>query len=308
MVLGIATELFLRYHVHLCFIYMREIASRIDRGIMKVTAKTKVLSIVAAAMLMVAALGMVACGSSGSSTTAGSASAGSYTLVKDGTLTVGTSADFPPFEYMDGSDIVGFDAALIREVGDRIGLEVDLQNQAFDSLVTAVAGGSSLDAAISGITITPDREKEVDFSTSYYDSNLAIVVLKDSGLTAGDVNAAKEALADAKIGAQSGTSGEEWVKENLASNDYTPQQETPDLLNQLRTGAITAAVYDAPVAEAHVNGEYTDCEILTVIPTGEQYGIIVNKSNPALTEAINGALADMQADGTMEKLVKEYLA
>lgn len=232
---------------------------------------------------------------------------GSYNLAKDGTLSVITSADYPPFEYMEGNDIVGFDAALIREVGNRLGLEVEISNQAFDTLVTSIAGGSAADVAISAITIDPERANDVDFSDSYYDSNLAIVVLKDSGLTAADANAAKEILAGQAVGAQSGTSGEAWIEENLGENPYTPYQETPDLLNQLRTGAIVAAVYDAPVAEAHVNGEYTDCEILTVIPTGEQYGIIVNKDNAALTADINAALADIVADGTMDKLLTENL-
>lgn len=303
-----------------------------DGGIMKTNAKTKVLALLAAGMLAVAVCGLAACSSGSTSTSSSAASSsseatsasssveatssadtatseqGTYNLVSDGVLTVGTSADFPPFEYLEGNEIVGFDAALIREVGSRLGLDVDLQNQAFDSLVTAVAGGSSLDAAISGITITPDRAQEVDFSNSYYDSNLAIVVLKDAGYEATDANAAKEALADAALGAQSGTSGEDWIKENLGANDYTPQQDVPDLLNQLRTGAIQAAVYDAPVAEAHVNGEYTDCEILCVIPTGEQYGIIVNMDNPDLTDAINAALSDMEMDGTIDKLVADYLA
>lgn len=266
------------------------------------------------------ALSLAACGGAGGASSAATsaaasgdssaaaAAAGDFKLVKDGTLTVITSADYPPFENMEGDEIVGFDAALIREIGKHLGLEVEISHQGFDTLITAVAGGSSADVAISAITIDPERANDVDFSDSYYDSNLAIVVLRDSGLTAADANAAKEALAGAAVGAQSGTSGEAWIEENLPSNSYTPYQETPDLLNQLRTKSIVAAVYDQPVAEAHVNGEYNDCEILTVIPTGEQYGIAVNKDNAALTAAINDALASIKADGTMDMLIQEYLA
>ena len=259
------------------------------------------------------ALSLAACGGAGgaggtSSAASSAATAGDFKLVKDGTLTVITSADYPPFENMEGNEIVGFDAALIREIGTRIGLEVEISNQAFDTLITSVAGGTATDVAISAITIDPERANDVDFTDSYYDSNLAIVVLRDAGLSAADANAAKEVLADAAVGAQSGTSGEAWIEENLPANSYTPYQETPDLLNQLRTKSIVAAVYDQPVAEAHVNGEYNDCEILTVIPTGEQYGIAVNKDNAALTAAINDALASIKADGTMDKLIQEYLA
>ena len=283
---------------------------------MKTWKKMLALAFGGALALVLAACGGGASSAASSSSAEAGAGAGSgavaasgdYTLVNDGVLTVVTSADFPPFENMEGDEIVGFDPAIIREVGSRLGLDVEISHQAFDSLITTIAGGAEADVAISGITIDDERKKEVDFSSSYYDSNLAIVVLKDSGLSAADANEAKEVLAGAALGAQSGTSGEAWAQENLPDNPYTPYQEVPDLLNQLRTGSLVAAVYDAPVAEAHVSGEYTDCEILCVIPTGEQYGIAVNKDNAALTAAIDAALAEMQADGTMDALVAEYLA
>ena len=264
--------------------------------------------ILVAAFCGAIAVALASCGGGGETAASSAAASGDYKLVKEGTLTVITSADYPPFENMEGNEIVGFDAALVREVGKRIGLEVEISNQAFDTLITSIAGGTDADVAISAITIDPDRANEVDFSNSYYDSNQAIVVKKDAGLSASDAASAKEVLAGAAVGAQSGTSGEAWIEENLADSSYTPYQETPDLLSQLRTGSIVAAVYDAPVAEAHVNGEYNDCEILTVIPTGEQYGIAVNKDNAALTAAINDAITAMQADGTMDMLVQEYLA
>lgn len=245
--------------------------------------------------------------SASSSSAASSSAAGStatpasadFNLLKDGTLTVITSADYKPMEYMDGDDIVGFDPALITEVANRLGLDVEIKNQSFDSLVTAIAGGATADVAISSITINDDRAKDIDFTDSYYDSNLAVVVMADSKYKT------KEDLDGAAVGAQSGSSGEDWAKENLKDSEYTPYQETPDLLQALRTGKIEAAIYDDPVAEVHVTGEYNDCKVLEVIPTGEQYGIIVNKDNAALTEAINGALADIQADGTYDKLQNE---
>ena len=143
----------------------------------------------------------------------------------------------------------------------------------------------------------------MDFTDSYYDSNLAVVVLKDAKFQKKeDLNSA-----ELKIGAQSGSSGEAWAKENLKKADYTPFQETPDLLQALRTGKIDAAIYDDPVAEAHVAGEYKDMTVLEVIPTGEQYGIIVNKDNPELTAAFNKTLKEIVEDGTYDKLIKEYL-
>lgn len=108
------------------------------------------------------------------------------------------------------------------------------------------------------------------------------------------------------IGAQSGSSGEDWAKENLKDSDYTPFQETPDMLAALRTGKLKAVIYDEPAAAYNIAHEYDDCDILEVIPTGEQYGIIVNTDNVALAEAINNAIAELQANGTIARLQTEW--
>ena len=258
--------------------------------------KSKFMKMIALAMgAALACFALTACGGSSSNDSAD----GSYTLVKDGKLTVICSADFPPFEYMDGDDIKGYDAAIITEVAKRLGLEADISHMAFDSLITQVAGGAA-DVSISGLTITDERKADVDFSEPYYDSNLAIVTL-----SANDAIASKDDLKGKAIGAQSGSSGEDWSKENVGDENYTPFQEITEALASLRAGKVEALVFDAPVAEQYVKTAYTDCKVLEVIPTGEQYGIAVNKKNPALTEAINKALADMQADGTMDKIAEE---
>ena len=126
------------------------------------------------------------------------------------------------------------------------------------------------------------------------------MVLKGSGITSRDM------LNGQPIGAQSGSSGEDWAKENLKDSDYTPFQETPDMLAALRTGKLKAVIYDEPAAAYNIAHEYDDCDILEVIPTGEQYGIIVNTDNVALAEAINNAIAELQANGTIAKLQTEW--
>ena len=261
---------------------------------------TKGLVLALVGVLAVACLGLAACGGSGSNSS-NSSSQKSYKLVQDGTLKVATSPDYKPMEYQEGSDITGFDVALIGEIANRMGLKADVQSQAFDTLVTQVAGGSDFDCAISSITINDERSQTVTFTDPYYDSNLAIVVLKDSGITS------RDQLADAEVAAQSGSSGEEWAKENLPNAKYTPFQETPDALAALRTGKVKAVIYDEPAAENHVANEYKDCSILEVIPTGEQYGIIVNKDNGALAEAMNEQIKAIVDDGTMDKLKKQYI-
>ncbi len=205
-------------------------------------------------------------------------------------------------EYQDGSDIRGFDYGVIKEICDRLGLECNfLSAQNFDTLITQVAAGTKMDVAISAITIDDERKEQVDFSDPYYDSNLAIVVLKDSGYTS------RDELEGQPLGAQSGSTGEAWAKENYRDNDYTPFETTLECLASLRTGAVKAVIYDEPVAVNQVSGEYDDCEILDVIATGEQYGIAINKKNTQLTADINKALADMEADGTMDEIKKTWI-
>ena len=114
-------------------------------------------------------------------------------------------------------------------------------------------------------------------------------------------------LKDVKIGAQSGTSGEDWVKENVGDANYTPYTAITEALLALRTGKVEALVYDAPVAEAHIAGEYSDMAVLETIATGEQYGIAVNKANSQLLADINTCLKAMEEDGTMDSLREEYL-
>lgn len=258
--------------------------------------KTKFMKVLALAMgAALACFALTACGGSNNA-----ASDGDYKLVNDGKLTVVTCADFPPFEYMEDGKVVGYDAAIITEVAKRLGLEAEISHMAFDSLVSQVAGGSTADVAISGITINDERKAEVDFTEPYYDSNLAIVVLADSDI------ATKDDLKGVAVGAQSGTSGEDWLKENVGDENYTPYAELTEAMASLRTGKVKALVYDEPVAKSYIaNKGYDDCKVLDVIATGEQYGIAVNKDNAALTAAINKALADMQEDGTMDEIAKE---
>ncbi len=268
----------------------------------------KALSIACVSVIAVACLALVACGGSASSKAASSASASGsatttdagYKLIEKGKLKVVTSAEYTPMEFMENGEIKGFDIDIMKEVGKRMGLDVSFDNQAFDTLITSVAGGSKYDCSISAITINDERLGQVSFSDPYYDSNLAIVVMADSDI------ASKDALATKSIGAQAGSSGEEWAKENLKGATYTPFQETPDLLQALRTGKLDAAIYDEPVAKNHVSNEYKDCKILEIIPTGEQYGIAINKDNAKLVSEINKVIAEMKADGTYDKISAEW--
>lgn len=270
--------------------------------------KSKALKAAAVALscaLAVACLGLAACGGSNSGSdgsSSGNASLGSYKLVESGKLTVGSDLDYKPMEYLDGDKPAGFGVDMTQEICNRLGLEMNfLSPQNFDSLITQVNGGTSMDVAVSSITINDEREELVDFSTPYYDSNLAIVTLASS-----DIASASD-LSGKPVGAQSGSTGEEWAKENLGDSSYTPYTGPTDALTALRAGKIQAVVLDAPVASDYVKEDAGTYKLVDEIATGEQYGIAINKDNPELKKAIDSALADMQADGTLDKLKNKWL-
>lgn len=270
--------------------------------------KSKALKAAAVALscaLAVACLGLAACGGSNSGSdgsSSGNASSGSYKLVESGKLTVGSDLDYKPMEYLDGDKPAGFGVDMTQEICNRLGLEMNfLSPQNFDSLITQVNGGTSMDVAVSSITINDEREELVDFSTPYYDSNLAIVTLASSDI------ASASGLSGKPVGAQSGSTGEEWAKENLGDSSYTPYAGPTDALTALRAGKIQAVVLDAPVASDYVKEDAGTYKLVDEIATGEQYGIAINKDNPELKKAIDSALADMQADGTLDKLKNKWL-
>ena len=224
-----------------------------------------------------------------------------YTLIKDGTLTVGSDCDYPPFISLNGDQPQGFEYDLMQAIADDMGLTLEyLPPQNFDTLLTSVAGGVKMDLAVSSITITDDREQTVDFCTPYFDSNQACVVMNDSTYTAA------ADLAGKTVGAQSGTTGEEWANEHLDGITMKPFNQTSEGLIALQAGQIEAMFFDAPIAEYQIANNYPNMKILEVIPTGEQYGFAVSKDNPGLKDAVDASLQHLVDNGTYAKIFKQY--
>lgn len=271
------------------------------------TVKKNVLKGVAAVFMVCALVGLMACSSSKQENAqqgTTSSSDSSYTLVTKSHLTVVAELGFQPFEYFEGNSTtpVGFDVDLITEIAKRLNLEVTyLPNQKFDTLVPTIKQGGKADVAIAGITITDERSQEVDFTTSYLDSNQSLVVKSGSTETEQTLNDASK-----KVVVQTGTSGEDWAKENLPKATIVSVDDVAAAMAGVQTGLYDAMVIDLPVASNLISTSYSDLTIAKEIPTGEQYGIVVSKDNPALTEAINKVLADMEKDGTMTALKTKW--
>ena len=165
-----------------------------------------------------------------------------------------------------------------------------------DDPVQAVTGVS-----IAAVTITDERMESVDFSEPYLDSNQAIVVAKGSSETEETLNDASK-----QVVCQGGTTGDEWIGENLPDAVRVPVDDVTAALTGVQTGLYQAMVVDLPVASYMLSQSFSDLEIVKEIPTGEQYGIAVSKDNPELTQAVNKALEDMKSDGTMKEIETKW--
>ena len=252
---------------------------------------------------------LAGCGNSNVTSTDSSSDAKSdekkgMTLIEDGKLTVVAELGFAPFEYMDEKtgEPVGFDVDVINAVAEKMGLAASyLPNQKFDTLVPIIKQGGKADVSIAAITITDERLESVDFSEPYLDSNQAIVVAKGSSETEETLNDASK-----QVVCQGGTTGDEWIGENLPDAVRVPVDDVTAALTGVQTGLYQAMVVDLPVASYMLAQSFSDLQIVKEIPTGEQYGIAVSKDNPELTQAVNKALEDMKSDGTMKEIETKW--
>jgi len=252
---------------------------------------------------------LTGCGNSNTTSTDSSSDAKSdekkgMTLIEDGKLTVVAELGFAPFEYMDEKtgEPVGFDVDVINAVAEKMGLTASyLPNQKFDTLVPIIKQGGKADVSIAAITITDERMESVDFSEPYLDSNQAIVVAKGSSETEETLNDASK-----QVVCQGGTTGDEWIGENLPDAVRVPVDDVTAALTGVQTGLYQAMVVDLPVASYMLAQSFSDLQIVKEIPTGEQYGIAVSKDSPELTQAVNKALEDMKSDGTMKEIETKW--
>ncbi|WP_024867151.1 basic amino acid ABC transporter substrate-binding protein [Butyrivibrio sp. FCS014] len=232
----------------------------------------------------------------------GSAAGGAAEGGAKETLTVGTNAAFPPFEYVgDDGKPDGFDMALIKAVGDKIGMEVQIQDMEFDSLVSSIGG--KIDVAIAGMTVTEERQKTVDFSDSYYEAVQAVIVPKGSSVASADD------LKNLKIGVQLGTTGE-FIADEIEGVEVSAYNKAVDAVNDLINGRVDCVIVDKNPAEVF-GAQFSDkVDVLSGTDFDfepEFYAIALPKGNTELADKINGALKELKEDGTYDKLVKQYI-
>ncbi|MBR4768304.1 MAG: basic amino acid ABC transporter substrate-binding protein [Lachnospiraceae bacterium] len=236
-------------------------------------------------------------------TSADAAPASGSTFLADGVLTVGTNAEFPPFEYVgDDGQPDGFDIALIKAIGDKLGVTVEVQNMEFDSLIASI--GNKIDVAIAGMTVTDERKQSVDFSDSYYDAVQYVVLPKDSTI------ASIDDLAGKTIGVQLGTTGMFIAEDDIENANVSSYNKAVDAVNDLKNGKVEAVIIDKNPALVFTSKYPDDLVAVDGDQFGfgvENYAIAMPKGDTELSDAINKALKELKDDGTFDKLVSEYI-
>ncbi len=220
----------------------------------------------------------------------------------DGVLTVGTNAEFPPFEFVgDDGQPDGFDMALVKEIGKKLGVEVKIENMEFASLVTSI--GSKIDIAAAGMTVTEERQQTVDFSNPYYEAVQYVVLPVDSAIaTAAD-------LEGKTIGVQLGTTGD-FIATDIADTTVAPYNKAVDAVNDLINGKVDCVIIDKNPALVFA-GKFAD-QVVAVDGAQfefgiENYAIALPKGDTVLADKINTAIEEIKADGTFDELVKTYI-
>ncbi len=246
----------------------------------------KIVSMILAAILV---LGMfTACGSSDSLT------------LEDGKLIMSTNAAFPPYEMTtDDGGFEGIDVDIADAIAKKLGLELVIDDMDFDAALLAVQQNKA-DIVMSGVTINEDRKLVMGFSDSYISSNQVILVKEGSDVTL-------ENLGEQMIGTQRGTTGYIYTTGDYGEDHVIAYDTFITAVQALINGQVDCVVLDADPAKVFE----ADNEGLTILETAyavEEYGIGLNKDNTALLEAVNKALSEMKADGTLDAIVAKYIS
>ena len=234
---------------------------------------------------------------------------GDLGLVKEGTLTVAVSPDYPPFENLDGDEYVGLDIDLMKAVAEQMGLEVEFKNLQFDAIVPAIQAGGQADVGCSGISINDTRLEQVDFSSSYYIDDQCVIAMTDNADVTADTYEDALNQEGVVIAAQSGTTGESYAKETFPNATVVGYGNATDCFAAMQAGSdnTVAVVTNLAVGEKMVSDAYTDAQIVGKSATGEEYAVAVSKDNPALLDAVNAALAALDEDGTIDELTSTWM-
>ena len=221
------------------------------------------------------------------------------TTVEEGKLIMSTNAAFPPYEMTDDSgNVVGIDAEIAGAIADKLGLELVIDDMDFDAAQLAVQQGKS-DICMAGLSVTEDRLLVMDFSDSYATGIQVVIVPEGSDVTLDN-------LGEQLIGTQRATTGNIYCTDDYGEDHVIAYDDGIVAVQDLLNGKVDAVVIDKAPAQEFVAAN-PGLVILDTEYANEDYAIGVAKGNTALVDAVNGALAELTADGTIQSIIEKYI-
>ena len=223
-----------------------------------------------------------------------------FTTVEEGKLIMSTNATFPPYEMTDDTGaVVGIDADIAALIAEKLGLELQIDDMDFTAALEAVQAGMS-DMAMAGITVNEERLAVMDFSDTYATGVQVVIVKEGSDVTLDN-------LGEQLIGVQNGTTGWQFCSDDFGDDHVAAFDNGITAVQALVNDQVDCVVIDQGPAEVFVS-ENPGLTILETEYAIEDYAIGVNKGNTALLDAINGALAELQEDGTIQSIIDKYIS
>ncbi len=214
------------------------------------------------------------------------------------TLVMATNAEFPPYEYREGDQIVGIDAEIAQAIADDLGMELRIEDMAFDSIIAAVQSGKA-DMALAGMTVREDRLENVNFSDPYTTAAQVVIIKEDSEVVS------PADLKGKKVGVQLGTTGDIYAEdiEDVTVERFNKGFEAVQSLTQDKVDAV---IIDREPAKVFVS-QNEGLKILDEEYTLEDYAIAIAKDNTELLEQVNTSLAKLKDSGKIQEIIDKYI-
>ncbi|MEA2487227.1 MAG: polar amino acid transport system substrate-binding protein [Actinomycetota bacterium] len=260
--------------------------------------------------VVLSALTLAACGNNNDSSQSGSGLGSNqpspqFTTIATGELHVGSCLDYKPFEFFEkgSNQPTGFDIEITDAIAQKLNLKVVWVKANFNTIFTAVAA-NKFDMVAAASTITPERQKVVNFSDPYYNARQSLTVNTQQ---TPDIATTDDLKSGDIVGVQKGTTGAKWAQDNLASKGVQIKSFTnaPDAFTDLEAGNVTGVINDEPSSESEVANR-TSLKVVEPIDTGEHYGLAFSPDNAQLTVAVNVALKQVIDDGTYQTIFQKY--
>ena len=217
-----------------------------------------------------------------------------------GVLRMGTNATFPPYEYVDeNNEVAGIDADIAAAIADKLGMELEITDMAFDSLIPALQS-DTIDIVLAGMTVDPERAESVNFTDSYATGVQVIIVPEDSDI------ASPDDLEGKNIGVQTGTTGDLYCTDKYGQEYVKQFDNGPLAVAALLNGQIDCVVIDNEPAKNYVAANQ-GLKILETAYANEEYAAAIAKDNTELYDQVNTAIQELKADGTIDSIIEKYI-